>query len=98
MPSPSRRVEIRLTISPAAPYMAIAGELAGKLAVYSGAENGAAEHLRQAVVSMAESLGRGAPDATVDLTLAAGERELVAVAESGNRNERAVCPLPQVNL
>ena len=96
MPQPSRRLEIRLTISAAAPYIGIAGELAGKFAVYSGAENGAAERLGQAVVSMAESLGDGVPDASIALTLAAGERELVAVAESGTRQERAVCPLPPV--
>ena len=89
-----RRVDLWLTIPAAAPYHAVAGELAGKFAEYSGAETGAAEQLAKAVESLTGTLGAGAPDGSIALTMEARERELVVIAESGTRTEQATCPLP----
>jgi hypothetical protein len=87
------RVDLRLTIPAAAPYHAIAGELAGKFAEYSGAAAGAAKHLARTIESLAGTLGASDSDGSIDLTMEARERELIVVATAGGRTEQVTCPL-----
>jgi hypothetical protein len=87
-------VDLRLTIPAAGPYHAVAGELAGKFAEFSGADSAAAATLAKAVEALADRLGASAPNSSIALVMEARERELVVVAESGARREQATCPLP----
>ena len=89
-----RRVDLRLTIPAAGAYHAVAGELAGKFAEYSGADAAAAEQLAKAVEALAGTLGAAAPNGSIALVMEARERTMVVVAECGARREQATCPLP----
>ncbi|HEX9367362.1 MAG TPA: hypothetical protein VF921_12085 [Vicinamibacterales bacterium] len=90
-PSP-RRVDLRLTIPAAEPYHAVAGELAGKFAEYSGADAGAARRLADAVVASIALIADGR--ASIDLQMSTEARELVVTAMSGPTTKRTTCPLP----
>jgi hypothetical protein len=94
MPPSPRPVDLRLTIPAAAPFHAVAGELAAKFAEYSGAEAGAAAQLAKAVVALAATLGATAPDGSIAPVMEAREQEMVVVAATGARHEQATCPLP----
>jgi hypothetical protein len=94
MPPAPPSVDLRLTIPAAAPYHAVAGEIAGKFAEYFGAEAGAAAQLARAVEALVDTLGTAAPNGSIALVMEAREREMVVVAESGARREQATCPLP----
>ena len=87
-------MDLRLTIPASAPYHAVAGELAGKFAEYSGADAAAAATLARAVEALADRLGAAAPDGSIALVIEAREREMVVAAESGGRREQVTCPLP----
>jgi len=90
MAEPARRVDLRLTIPGAAPYDALAGELAGKFAEYSGADAAAAHRLVRDVEAAARKLSGGAE---IALTLEARDGELIVTAASGSRKEQIVVPL-----
>ena len=94
MPPSPRPVDLRLTIPAVAPYHAVAGELAGKFAEYSGADAAAAATLAKAVEALANRLGSSTPNGSIALVMAVRERELVVVAESGAGRDQATCPLP----
>jgi hypothetical protein len=94
MPPSPPSVDLRLTVPAAAPYHAVAGELAGKFAEYFGADAGAAAQLAKAVEALVDALGATAPNGSIALVMEAREREMVVVAESGARREEATCPLP----
>lgn len=89
-----RCVDLRLSIPAAAPFHAVAGELAGKFAEYSGAVAGAAEQLAKAVESLAWTLGAGVNDGSIAMTMEVRGGQLVVVASAGTRTEQATCPLP----
>jgi hypothetical protein len=91
-PSP-RRVELRLTVPVAAPYSAIAGELAEKFAEYAGADAAAAHELAQAVEASITPIAEASPHASVHLEMSARERELVVTVNAGS-TKKLTCPLP----
>ena len=93
MPTPPRRVDLRLTVPAIAPYDGVAGELAGKFAEYSGAEAGAAEALAKAVEAAIAPIAAGSPHASVELELEARPRELV-VTLNAESEKKLTCPLP----
>ncbi len=88
-----RRVDLRLTVPAAAPFDAIAAELAGKFAEYAGAEAGAAHDLAREVQSSLTVLASASPHASVHLEMLAHERELVVTVNSGS-TKKLTCPLP----
>jgi hypothetical protein len=94
MPPSPRPADLRLTIPATVPYHALAGELAGKFAEYSGADSAAAATLASTVEALTDRLGATAPNGSIALVMEARERELVVVAESGSRREQTSCPLP----
>lgn len=94
MPPAPRSLDLCLTIPAAAPYHAVAGELAGKFAEYSGADSAAAAALASEVEALTDRLGAGAANGSIALVMEARDRELVVVAKSGSRREQATCPLP----
>lgn len=87
-------MDLRLTISAGEPYHAVAGELAGKFAEYSGAGPVAAGEFAKQIEGLAAKLGAGSPDESIALVMEARERELTVAATSGRRREKATCPLP----
>jgi hypothetical protein len=89
-----RRVDLRLTIPAAAPYLAVAVELAGRFAEYSGAAADAARTLAQAVEAAIAPVAEAQPDKPIDLEMSAQGRELVVTARAGSTTKRATCPLP----
>jgi hypothetical protein len=94
MPPSPRPADLRLTIPASAPYHAVAGELAGKFAEYSGADAAAAATLAKAVEALTDRLGTGAPNGSIALVMEPRDREMVVLAESGSRREQVSCPLP----
>ena len=89
-----RRVDLRLTIPAAAPYLAVAVELATRFAEYSGASADAAHTLAQSVEAAIAPVAAAQPDKTIDLEMSAQGRELVVTARAGSTTKRATCPLP----
>jgi len=89
-----RRVDLRLTIPAAPPYLAIGAELAARFAEYSGAAAGDATDFAQAVEAAIAPVARAQPDKPIDLEMSAQGRELVATAHAGSTTKRATCPLP----
>lgn len=89
-----RRVDLRLTIPAAAPYLAVAVELTGRFAEYSGAAADAARTLAQAVDAAIAPVAGAQPDTPIDLEMSAQGRELVVTARAGSTTTRATCPLP----
>jgi hypothetical protein len=94
MPPSPRTVDLRLTIPAAAPYHAVAGELARRFAEYSGADAGAAAEFAKTVEALTDTLGATALNGSIALVMEVREREMVVVAQSGARREEAACPLP----
>jgi hypothetical protein len=90
----ARRLDLRLTIPAAAPYHAVAGELAGKFAEYAGASAAAAHTLARAVEASIAPFAQASPAVSINLEMSARERELVITAHSGSTMKRATCPLP----
>ncbi len=88
-----RRVDLRLTIPAAAPFDAVAAELAGKFAAYAGAEADAAHGLAEAVAASITPIADASPHASVHLEMSAHERELVVTVNSGT-TKKLTCPLP----
>lgn len=89
-----RRVDLRLTIPAAAPYHAVAGEVAGKFAEYSGADATVADHLAKAVEEMTTKMSDGGLESSIDLAMKARGAELTVDATTGSNTDRATCPLP----
>jgi hypothetical protein len=93
MPQPPRRLDLRLTIPAAAPYLAVAGELAAKFAQYAGADPDAAHELARQVESSVTPFAEARPEAPVDLEMSAGGHELVVTVKAG-ATKTLTCPLP----
>ena len=73
-----RRLDLRLTISGAAPFQDIAVELAVKFAEYAGASQAAAQAVSKTVAAaLAASNGASAP---IDLRLSAVDGEVTVTA------------------
>ena len=89
-----RRVDLRLTIPAVAPYLAVAVELAGRFAEYSGAAADAARTLAHAVEAAIAPVAEAQPDKPIDLEMSAQGREFVVTARAGSTTKRATCPLP----
>ncbi len=87
------RVDLRLTIPAAAPYSAVAAELAEKFAAYAGADAQAAQSLGEAVEASITPIARASPHASVHLEMSARDRELVVTVNSGS-TKKLTCPLP----
>ena len=88
-----RRVDLRLTIPAAAPFDALAAELAGKFAAYAGAQADASQGLAEAVAAFITPLAEASPHASVHLEMSARGRELVVTVNSGT-TKKLTCPLP----
>lgn len=89
-----RRVDLRLRIPANAPYVAVAVELAGRFAEYSGAAAGAARALALDVEAAIAPVAAAQPDKPIDLQMSAKGRELVVTAQAGSTTTRATCALP----
>jgi hypothetical protein len=87
------RGDLRLTIPAAAPYSAVAAELAEKFAEYAGADARAAQSLAEAVEASITPIAAASPHASVHLEMSARERELVVTVNSGS-TKKLTCPLP----
>jgi len=83
-----RRVDLRLTIPAAAPYSALAGEVAAKFAEYAGARADAAGRVAKAVQALAEDLG-----GDVSLTMTNDNSRLILTAEAGSRRKQTILQL-----
>ena len=68
-----RRLDLRLTISGAAPFRAIAVELAVKFAEYAGASSAAARAVSKTVADAIASRGDASPPIALRLTAVDGE-------------------------
>ena len=93
MPQSASRVDLRLTISAAAPYPAVAAELAGKFAEYSGALPAAAGGLGRALEASLAAIAETSPGAVVQLELLTRDGQLVVTLDSGS-TRKLTCPLP----
>jgi hypothetical protein len=89
-----RRVDLQLTIPAAAPFRAVAAELAQKFAEYSGAETTAAKSLAQAVEASLAPVAAAHPDSPIEMKMTTEGRELVVTSNSGSTTKRTTCPLP----
>ena len=83
-----RRVDLRLTIPAAAPYLAVAVELAGRFAEYSGAAADAARTLAHAVEAAIAPVAEAQPDKPIDLEMLAQGRELVVTGMTSAPSSR----------
>ena len=86
-------VDLRLTIPAAAPYHAVAAELAGKFAEYAGAAPDAASGLARKIEASLATIAEASPDASVQLEMLSRERELVVTFNAGS-TRKLTCPLP----
>jgi hypothetical protein len=86
-----RRLDMRLTISGAAPYREIAVELAVKFAEYAGASQKSTSDLSEAVST---AMVQTTPGSTIEIELATEGPELIVTTNSGSSTERATFPLP----
>ena len=89
-----RRVDLQLTIPAAAPFVAVAVELAGRFAEYSGAAAEAARALSLDLEAAIAPVAAAQPDKPIDLEMSAQGRELVVTAQAGSTTTRATCALP----
>jgi hypothetical protein len=89
-----RRVDLRLSIPAAAPYLAVAAEMLERFAAYVGADSGAAKSLAQATVAAITPAADAQPDTPIDLQMSAHGRELVVTANAGSTTKRTTCALP----
>jgi hypothetical protein len=95
MPESPRRVDLRLTIPAAAPYRAVAAELAEKFAEFLGAKQAAAKSLGEALAGQVASLADSQPvDAAILIDMAAEDGQVVVTANAGSTTRRTTCPLP----
>ena len=81
-----RPADVRLTIPAHAPYPELAGQVAAKLAEYSGADAAAATRLAAGVQALAAKLGN---HADVTFTLEVGDRRVHVTAAADGRREQA---------
>jgi CHASE2 domain-containing sensor protein len=86
-----RRLELRLTISGAAPYRDIAVELAMKFAQFAGASQRSVSDLSKAVST---ALVQTTAGSSIDIELTAEGTELIVTTNAGSSTERATFPLP----
>ena len=93
MPQSPGGVDLRLTIPAAAPYHAVAAELAGKFAEYAGAAPDAASGLAREIEASLATIAEASPDAPVQLEMLSRERELVVTFNAGSTRKLS-CPLP----
>jgi hypothetical protein len=91
MAESTRRLDLRLRISGAAPYREIAVELAAKFAEYAGASKKSTTDVSKAV---AAALVHPPPGSTIDIEVAAEGAELVVTTNTGSATARATFPLP----
>jgi hypothetical protein len=89
-----RRVDLRLTITGAAPFREVAAELAEKFAAYVGADPDPAKSLAQDIEAAIAPIADAHPDAPIDLKMSAEGRELVVTTQAGSTTKRTTCPLP----
>lgn len=89
-----RRVDLRLTIPAAAPFLVVASELTEKFAAYAGAAASDARSLAKAVEAAIAPVAAAESDKPIDMTMSAEGRELVVTANSGATTKRTTCPLP----
>ena len=94
MPESPRRVDLRLTIPAAAPYRAIATELAEKFAEYVGVAASAARAMAEAVAATIAPVADAQPDTPIDLEMTTEGRELIVTAHSGSTTKRMTCAIP----
>ena len=95
MPESPRRVDLRLTIPAAAPYRAVAAELAEKFAEYLGAKEAAAKSLSEDLAKQVAALADSQPiDAAIRIDMAAEDGQIVVTANAGSATSRTTCPLP----
>ena len=88
-----RHADLRLTIPADASYHALAGEVAGRFAEYSGADAAAATNLARAVEVLTAQLAADGADGSIALTMEARNGALTVTAESGSTREQATIPL-----
>jgi hypothetical protein len=83
-----RRVDLRLTIPAAAPFRALAVELAEKFAEYVGAADAPA--LAQ---QMDDAIGTVPASTEIHLDMASDGDELVVTMHAGSTTKRTTCPI-----
>jgi hypothetical protein len=88
-----RRVDLRLTIPAAAPFHAVAAELARRFAEYAGAAVDAAAGLAHEVEGSMTAIAKTGPDASVELDMRVQARQLVVTVIS-DTTRTLTCPLP----
>ncbi|HEY7057521.1 MAG TPA: hypothetical protein VH458_13395 [Vicinamibacterales bacterium] len=89
-----REQEMRLTIPAAGEFRAVATELAGRFAEYSGSTAGDAAELRKTIERLAARVTNGAgPDASIDLDMIVQANVLVVRVSSGSTSGETTCPL-----
>jgi hypothetical protein len=91
MSDSTRRVDLRLTIPPDAPYHALAVDVAGRFAEYAGANAGVATELRAALQRIITHLSHDEP---IVLAMQSEDSVLTVDVDSGSRHEQTSCPLP----
>jgi hypothetical protein len=89
-----RRVDLRLTIPAASPYVDVAVELASRFAEYSGAAADAARAFALDLEAAIAPVAEAQPNKPLDLQMSAQGRELVVTAQAGSTTTRATCALP----
>jgi hypothetical protein len=87
-----RRVDLRLTIPAAAPFRAVAVELAEKFAEYVGAADAKAlaQQIEAAIGQMERTQSGGAE---IHIEMAAEGDELVVTTRAGSTTKRTTCPI-----
>lgn len=89
-----RRVDLRLTIPAAAPFLEVAVELTEKFATYVGAAAADAKSLAEAVEAALAPVADAQPDKPIDMDMSAQGHELVVTAQAGATTRRTTCALP----
>jgi hypothetical protein len=89
-----RRLDLRLTITGAAPFREVAVELTEKFAAYAGADPAAAKSLAQAIDAAIAPGAEAPPDKPIEMQMSAEGSELVVTTEAGSTTKRTTCPLP----
>ena len=89
-----RRVDLRLTIPAAAPFLVVAVELTEKFAAYAGAPAADARSLAAAVEAAIAPVAEAETDKPIEMKMSAEGRELVVTADAGTTTKRTTCTLP----
>jgi hypothetical protein len=92
MPDSPRRVDLRLTIPPDAPFQTLAVDLAGRFAEYAGANAGLASEFRAAVQRIITHVGGDEP---IVVAMQTADAMVRVDVESGSRHDQTTCPLPK---